>query len=569
MLDARGERNSAAPLLRFDAHVSEESGHEVFTIALSVQIMFEPAKRSYDAETKERLVEMFGAPERWPQTTNNFLWAEVDVLLPAFTGATGFRIPLACTFDMEIAAAKYLYSLPDGLVPLLFNFTGSVFYRGEDGRIQVAKVPWDRSARYELPVQTWRDLMAAHYPNGSWVRLGDETMEALAARKAAEGAAHLRHGRGPAAGGRAREPRSTSWSSRCCTRATRSTRTRPTPPRTRRRRRSGSSTRPGTPKGSPRRTTTCAWTARWWPTPASRRARTVRFLQSQGERHRAHRAADRDPRPGRGDPVRLRRPDGPRADAPGPDAARPPARARVRAQRDADGQTPTWTAPRRCASALLSTHVVVTAPGGRFVSPLETPELQSVNTFPVLATEADDTVVGAAIVLPDHPQISPHSRGNLFDGTEIEEALLLHVHTLSDGEREAIAEQDPQVREMVERAAATTGQDVMALHGVMRPSEQLTPPEPPARLPALTGDEQITVGENTFVKGGKVKLNPGDGGDPYDLMVRGRTATIERILHDVDGRLYFAVTVDGDPGQDLLRDTNRFLYFFSEEILPT
>ncbi len=52
-------------------------------------------------------------------------------------------------------------------------------------------------------------------------------------------------------------------------------------------------------------------------------------------------------------------------------------------------------------------------------------------------------------------------------------------------------------------------------------------------------------------------------------MVRGRTATIERILHDVDGRLYFAVTVDGDPGQDLLRDTNRFLYFFSEEILPT
>ena len=187
VLDARGERNSAAPLLRFDAHVAEESGHEVFTIALSVQIMFEPAKRSYDARTKERLVEMFGAPERWPQTTNNFLWAEVDVLLPAFTGATGFRIPLACTFDMEIAAAKYLYSLPDGHVPLLFNFTGSVFYRGEDGRIQVAKVPWDRSARYEMPVETWRDLMAAHYPNGSWVRLGDETMETLAARKAAEG----------------------------------------------------------------------------------------------------------------------------------------------------------------------------------------------------------------------------------------------------------------------------------------------------------------------------------------------------------------------------------------------
>ena len=72
-------------------------------------------------------------------------------------------------------------------------------------------------------------------------------------------------------------------------------------------------------------------------------------------------------------------------------------------------------------------------------------------------------------MLPDHPQLSPQSRGNLFDGTEIEEALLLHVHTLSDGEREAIAEQDPAVREMVERAAATTPEDLLRLHGVMRP----------------------------------------------------------------------------------------------------
>ena len=35
--------------------------------------------------------------------------------------------------------------------------------------------------------------------------------------------------------------------------------------------------------------------------------------------------------------------------------------------------------------------------------------------------------LGAAIVLPDHPQIAPESRGGLFDSTEIEEALLLHV----------------------------------------------------------------------------------------------------------------------------------------------
>ena len=69
---------------------------------------------------------------------------------------------------------------------------------------------------------------------------------------------------------------------------------------------------------------------------------------------------------------------------------------------------------------------------------------ERVNTFPVLATDADDALLGAAIVLPDHPQIAPESRGDLFDGTEIEEALLLHVLALSDGEREQIAGARPR-----------------------------------------------------------------------------------------------------------------------------
>ncbi len=42
----------------------------------------EPAKRTYDAATRERLVELFGAPERWAATTRSFLWRRVDVLVP-------------------------------------------------------------------------------------------------------------------------------------------------------------------------------------------------------------------------------------------------------------------------------------------------------------------------------------------------------------------------------------------------------------------------------------------------------------------------------------------------------
>ncbi|MGI8507318.1 MAG: hypothetical protein ACR2MK_11065, partial [Solirubrobacteraceae bacterium] len=53
-------------------------------------------------------------------------------------------------------------------------------------------------------------------------------------------------------------------------------------------------------------------------------------------------------------------------------------------------------------SSLISTHIVVQISGGRFVSPLQTGH-ESVNIWPVLATESDDAVLGAAIVLPDHP----------------------------------------------------------------------------------------------------------------------------------------------------------------------
>ena len=76
----------------------------------------------------------------------------------------------------------------------------------------------------------------------------------------------------------------------------------------------------------------------------------------------------------------------------------------------------------------------------------------NVNSFPVLATPADDAILGAAIMLPDHPQIAPESRGSLFDSTEIEEALLLHVLALSDGERDELAHADPAVKAMIERA---------------------------------------------------------------------------------------------------------------------
>ena len=96
--------------------------------------------------------------------------------------------------------------------------------------------------------------------------------------------------------------------------------------------------------------------------------------------------------------------------------------------------------PVALVSSLLSTHVVLRVDGGRFISPIENEgpnaaavaACENVNTWPVLASPEDDVVLGASMFLPDHPRIAPESLGSLFDSTEIEEALLLHVQTLSD-----------------------------------------------------------------------------------------------------------------------------------------
>jgi hypothetical protein len=204
--------------------------------------------------------------------------------------------------------------------------------------------------------------------------------------------------------------------------------------------------------------------------------------------------------------------------------------------------------------AFLSTHVVGRVTGGRFVSPLEATGCEQINSWPVLATPEDDAVLGAAIMLPDHPQIAPESRGSLFDSTEIEEALLLHVLALSDEEREAAASQDPAVRQMLERAARTTPQELMDLHG------RVTVADP------REGEPQAEVDGVLYRRGDKVLLRPAANATPQDHLVAGRRATVERIYHDYDGTVHLAVTVDDVPGQEIMRDIGRYLYFKPSEV---
>jgi hypothetical protein len=186
VLRANPVEHAAAPTLCFRLGVSDASGRRVFAIALSVLIEVEPAKRGYDTASRERLVELFGEPERWATTTQSFRWAQADVLVPGFSVTTDVELPIACTYDLELAASKYFDGL-EGDAPLRFHFNGTVFYEAEGGRLQVIQIPWDRSVRFKMPIEVWRRTIDAHYPNRGWIAVDRETLARLARRKATRG----------------------------------------------------------------------------------------------------------------------------------------------------------------------------------------------------------------------------------------------------------------------------------------------------------------------------------------------------------------------------------------------
>ena len=187
VVDARTVRHAAAPMLMLDLQVREHSGRDVYMIALTIQLMIEPARRSYDDATRERLVELFGAPERWAVTTHSLVWAQLDVLVPAFTGSTTVSVPISCSYDLELAAAKYLHSLPSGEVPLALHFNGTIYYPGDHGGLQMVLVPWNKSTDYRMPVLVWSETIEHYYPNTGWLALRSQTLEALQREKLRRG----------------------------------------------------------------------------------------------------------------------------------------------------------------------------------------------------------------------------------------------------------------------------------------------------------------------------------------------------------------------------------------------
>ncbi|OBK65171.1 hypothetical protein A5653_21755 [Mycobacterium colombiense] len=192
VLDVTAEPYSVSPVLTARVGVTAGGDDPVHAIALRCQVRIEPLRRAYSDDEAAGLMDLFGPRERWASTQRTFLWQHCTAMVPGFTGHTTAALPLDCTYDFEVAAAKYLHALRDGAVPLQFLFSGTIFVNSERG-FSVQQVSWDCEDNYAMPVTVWRDLIAQHYPNSGWIRLSHETITELAGYKSAHGMLDFDH----------------------------------------------------------------------------------------------------------------------------------------------------------------------------------------------------------------------------------------------------------------------------------------------------------------------------------------------------------------------------------------
>jgi hypothetical protein len=249
-------------------------------------------------------------------------------------------------------------------------------------------------------------------------------------------------------------------------------------------------------------------------------------------------------------------------------------------------------------------------------------------TWPVLAGPEDctDLMLSSPVILYDHPEIAPESAGDLFDATEIDEILTLRTMALTESEKREARASDPRAAELMDRMDHIPPEMLERMHGAIRylrpvagplpspaasgmpgwpptagdgpgwPPADGVPTWPAGPVPARPAGEptaditdrpsvpwwdpgadssvspetdHVIVAGVRVARGSRVLMQPGARrADAQDLFLIGREATVQAVLHDVDGDVHLAVSPDDDPAAELQRNHGRFLYFSPDEVEP-
>jgi hypothetical protein len=226
---------------------------------------------------------------------------------------------------------------------------------------------------------------------------------------------------------------------------------------------------------------------------------------------------------------------------------------------------------------------------GAFVSLLEPrPELESEvkqcvqrGVFPVLVGDEGDRsrMLCSPIILYDYPQVAPESKGDYFDGCEMDEMLALRVLTLTDEEKAEIRRGDARAQAILARTESLPADHLLKLHGAVRDlrpvaTDELSDPEygiqqwspfderPPLEFVRIFGVE--------IRSGDRVRLWPQKKADIIDMAMEGKIAIVEAIEQDLEDNVQLAVVLEDDPGRDMgmLRQPGHRFFFHPDEVEP-
>jgi hypothetical protein len=179
---------AAVPTLAVRLRIANAVPEEpIQSILLNCQVQIEPLGRGYSDREEARLLDLFGEREGWSRTMKPLHWMNSVITVSPFQNETAVDLPLPCSLDFNVAATKYFYGLEQGSIAVDVMFSGTVFFAGSQGSMQFALIPWDREARFSLPVEAWRQAIDSHYGDSLWLQLGRETFDRLYRRKVARG----------------------------------------------------------------------------------------------------------------------------------------------------------------------------------------------------------------------------------------------------------------------------------------------------------------------------------------------------------------------------------------------
>jgi hypothetical protein len=171
---------AASPMLLFKLRIDQVGeAVPIHAIVLRCQVRIEPTQRRYPVPEQERLLDLFDTPDRWSQTLRPLLWTHTSAVVPPFSNTVVADLTVPCTFDFNVGATKYFYSLEDGVVSLSLLFSGTVFYERDGVGLQVAQIPWEKEATFRLPVAVWKEMMELYYPNTAWLCLRKDVFDRL------------------------------------------------------------------------------------------------------------------------------------------------------------------------------------------------------------------------------------------------------------------------------------------------------------------------------------------------------------------------------------------------------